>query len=204
MDFSTIKSLHIPQGEVVKISTPTGILWQKKLPYTELEYLDFDGTYYFNSKYYGNLETKIECKWQRANDEKAMYLYGCASTGNTDSLTAYSSSSGSWRFGNRQALINTLSTDLYTTIQYKTRVYRDNSYWGYSTVSAFTTPHPIAVGGAFTASGTVATSSRFEGKIYYFKIWDDGELVLDWIPVTYEGVNGFWDKVTNTFVPPIA
>ena len=204
MDFSTIKSIHIPQGEVVKISTPTGVLWQKNLPYTELEYLDLDGTYYFDTKYYGNLGTKIKCKWQRSSAEGSMYLYGCASSGNTSSLTAYSSSSGAWRFGNKSIQITTDNTDLHTSTHDKNRVDRDGSKFNYSTVSSFTTPYTIVLAGGHNSEGGVPTSSRFKGKIYYFKIWDDGELVLDWIPVNYEGVNGFWDKVTNTFVSPIA
>lgn len=204
MDFSTIKSLYIPQGEVVKISTPTGVLWQKKPTYTELEYLDLDGTYYFDSGYYGNLETEIECKWERSVADGGMYIYGCASSGNTASLTAYSSNGGSWRFGNRSTTINTNNTTLHTSIQNKTRVNRDGSYFNYATVSSFTTPYTIAVAGGTNSEGEVPTGSRFKGKIYYFKIWDNDELVLDWIPVNYEGVNGFWDKVTNTFVPPIA
>lgn len=203
MDFSTIKSLYIPQGEVVKISTPTGVLWQKKTPYTELEYLNLDGAVWFNTKYYGNLETKIEAKWQRANDTEYMYVYGCASTGSTASITAYSN--GMWRFGSAGETQSTFSTTLFTSTHDKNRILRNNSNTPYDPTPSgdFKTPYPIAVAGGTSASGLVPKESRFKGKYYYFKIWDDGELVIDWIPVTYEGVNGFWDKVTNTFVPPI-
>mgnify|MGYP003302056005 CR=1 FL=1 len=205
MDFSTIKSIHIPEGEVVKISTPSTVYWQKKPVYTELEYLVLDGTICFDSGVYGYMNTKIESKWKRADATTGMYLYGCASTGNTDSLTAYTSTTGgAWRFGNRSvSALPTGDDALHETIQNNVRVIRDGSIFKYTEIDDFTTPYTIIVACAYTSTGSYSPSP-FIGRIYYFKLWDGDNLILDWIPVNYEGIDGFWDKVTNTFVAPIS
>lgn len=42
-------------------------------------------------------------------------------------------------------------------------------------------------------------SRCFYGKIYYCKLWANGELVRDFVPVNNNGTQGFWDKVTQNF-----
>lgn len=54
----------------------------------------------------------------------------------------------------------------------------------------------LAVLNPTSQSGSMNLSST------YFKIWIGEELVLDWVPMrrVADGVEGFWDNVTNTFV----
>ena len=73
------------------------------------------------------------------------------------------------------------------------------------TVSDFTTARTIPLGG-HKASQTSDTISRtYQGYIYYFRMKHGSDKLLDWFPCKRksDGVDGFWDCVTQSFVEPI-
>ena len=206
IDFSKVNKMFIPEGEVQIALKGSDKVWDKptELEYEPLEYLEFDGTLVFNTNLYGSLETQIECKWKRTDTSSNKYLYGAASAKNNATVSAYLSSSGYWRFGSSYRTFNTNNTNIHTTVHDKNGIKLDspsynNAYT--STSSEFTTPYTIILGGNCSSSGVV--SSSFVGHIYYFKVWENDVLVADWIPVRIDGINGFFDKVTNSFIQPI-
>lgn len=205
IDFSNVARLHIPEGEVKRVLNESGIvIWEKGAPsYVELEYMEVDGTICFDTGVYGNIDTKIECKWKR-DIESGTYVYGCASSENKASLTAYvSATGGAWRFGTRSATpLPKGDLDIHTTVQNHERVVRDGSIFNYAEVSDFTTPYTIIVAGSHTSSGAYSPSPLI-GRIYYFKMWDGDNLVLDWIPVKKDNTLMFLDRVSNKFIRPI-
>ena len=73
----------------------------------------------------------------------------------------------------------------------------------FSVGGAFTTGFTIPVGGHKPSSG-VATPT-YQGYIYYFRMRIDDEYVADYLPCKRlsDGVEGFWDCVTQTFIEPI-
>lgn len=92
---------------------------------------------------------------------------------------------------------------MHTTVHDKNGIKLDSSLYNNSytsTSSEFTTPYTIILGGTCSSSGVV--SSSFVGYIYYFKVWENDVLVADWIPVRMNGINGFLDKLKNTFIQP--
>lgn len=48
IDFSTIKSLTIPEGSVIKITDSNGVILYNQTAYRELEYIHFSGAEYIN------------------------------------------------------------------------------------------------------------------------------------------------------------
>lgn len=49
----------------------------------------------------------------------------------------------------------------------------------------------------YNNAGTVLQGNKL--KVYYFKIWDGSQLVRDFIPASYNGTPGMWDKVELKF-----
>lgn len=206
IDFSKVNKMFVPEGEVQIALKGSDKIWDKptELEYEPLEYLEFDGTLIFDTNLYGGLKTQIECKWKRTDISSKRYLYGASSVDNTATVSAYLSNSGYWRFGSSYKTFNTNNTNIHTTVHDKNGIKLDSSSYNNpytSTSSEFTTPYTIILGGNSSPSGVV--SSSFIGHIYYFKVWENDILVADWIPVSMDNINGFFDKVTNRFIHPI-
>lgn len=167
--------------------------------YELIDYVTFDGSKVFDTGVYGNNKTTIEVKFQRAETAISQYLFGCSS-GNR--LTAYLSPSGYWRYGNAYPNFNTAVTDVLTATVTPNATTIGNTKKTF-TAAAFTTDFTIPLGGHKPSSG-IATA-EYIGYVFYFKMAIGGEVVVDWIPVRRksDGVEGFWDNLTNTFVLPI-
>ena len=168
--------------------------------YELVEYVTFDGTVAFDTGVYGNNETYIDVLFKRTNTSAAHYLFGCSS-GNR--LTGYLTSSGYWRYGTGYPTFNTNNTNLTKAIVTPTKT-TVGSYTRTFSTSAFTTAFTIPLGGHKPASG-VATPS-YKGYVYYFVMRHSAEVVVDWLPCKRlsDGVEGFWDCVTNTFIEPMS
>lgn len=167
--------------------------------YELIEYVTFDGTVVFDTNVYGNNETYIDVLFKRTNTSAAHYLFGCSS-GNR--LTGYLTSSGYWRYGSAYPTFNCANTNLTKAIVTPTKT-TVGSYTRTFSTSAFTTGFTIPVGGHKGSSG-VATP-QFKGYLYYFVMRHGDEIVVDLLPCKRlsDGMEGFWDCVTNTFVEPL-
>jgi hypothetical protein len=90
---------------------------------------------------------------------------------------------------------------------HRVEIYNGNIAYDFATgtftKATFTTPNTCVLGGYRTASGSL--SKTYQGKIYYFRIYNNGELRLDWYPCKRlsDDVEGFWDCVTQRFVEPM-
>lgn len=61
----------------------------------------------------------------------------------------------------------------------------------------------VVLGGYRSASGSL--TKNYQGKVYYIRITEGSTPIIDYYPCKRlsDGVEGFWDCVTNTFVEPI-
>lgn len=170
------------------------------ISYTEIEYLTFNGTQIYDVGYKGNNQTTLEIKFKRTNVTSPTYLFGC--DGNTSSrLTAYLNSNGYWRYGSYGRIFGTRNTNIHTAEVTPNGINFNSDVYEYS-ANNFETPHPLSIGGYTTSSGERV--SGYRGYIYYFRMYIDGVLVCDWIPVRRDdGVECFFDRVKNNFVTPI-
>lgn len=142
----------------------------------------------------------IETMFQRTNVSNNVYLYGHVTSPHTASVTAYMGSSSAWRWGSSSATMNTADTNRHYAVHKNGSVKIDVTSRTFNE-STFTTNNTLIVGGYRAAIGTANT--QFVGKIYLFRIKDgDGNYILDWTPCLKmsDGVEGFWDSVTNTFI----
>lgn len=144
--------------------------------------------------------TKIRVVFTRENSD-AQYMYGVINSGNTASVTAYLSSSGSWRFGTKSVsrsinmdaeLIHVAIVD-DTGIQYAT----GKNTW--SGVVAFETIGTLLIGTARQASGNAGTA-QYKGKILSFEMWESDAPVLKLVPIiNADGVYCFYDAINGNF-----
>ena len=170
--------------------------------YEEIEYVTFDGTKVFDTNIKGNNKTTLEFKFKRTNVTSPTYLLGYGASTTSD-LNVYLNSNGKWRYGNYAPIVNTRNYNVFVAEIAPTRYTINGEVSTFSKYN-FTTAGTIAVGGSKTSSGSYG-SVLYRGYIYYFRMSIDGVLVADWIPVRRlsDGLECFWDKVTEAFIEPI-
>lgn len=146
---------------------------------------------------------ELEVLFQRSEKSATPYLYGCLTSPHTATVSAYLSSGGSWRWGNAYKGISTNNLN-----EWRVRMKNGNAlYNGTSsnfTNNTFTTPDTVVLGGYRTASGSLVKG--YIGKVFYIRISEDGEYLKDWYPCKRlsDGVEGFWDCVSQTFIEPMS
>lgn len=169
--------------------------------YEIMDYLDFKNDKVFETGFYSNETTSVEVLFRRTNTASAEYLFGVTSTSNSR-FTAYLTSSGYWRHGAQYAAITIKDKLLHYGSVTPKKTFVDNTSKTF-TVAAYTSPFTIPVGGYKPATG-VATPD-YQGHMYYFRMWHGDEIVVDYMPCKRlsDGVEGFWDCVTQTFIEPL-
>ena len=166
--------------------------------YTPIDFVTFDGSTIFDTGMYGSNTLTIEVKFRRTSTSANVYLYGVSTS---PRLTSNLAQSGYWRYGeSAYPTFNTKNTNLTIAEVTPTRT-KVGSYTRTYTSSAFTTKYTIPLGGHTPSSGV--PTPQYIGEVYYFKISVDGKCVLDWTPAIKDGVEGFWDNVTNKFIAPL-
>ena len=202
-DFSNVKSITIPEGNVKSISFNGATLWKKQEQeeYIFTEYLQFNKDKRFDTGIVCNQNTKIEISFSR-DDATAAYMYGVRNSGNTASITAYLSSSGSWRFGNKYKNYTLALNETHNATIQKSGITMNGTKTTF-TSSNFTANATLVIGTTRGTDGSLS-SPQFIGKIYSFKMYNGTELILDWLPCkTADGKVGFYDNVSKAFVEPV-
>ena len=169
--------------------------------YEAIDYVSFNADKLYDA---GIIDStyKIEVLFERSETSKTPYLYGVITSPHTASVTAYLTSSGSWRFGSSYRGLTTNTTKMY-----KVEIYNGTCVFDFTsstfTKSTFTTPDTLIVGGSRAASDSISKS--YNGLLYYFRIKKGNNSIVDWYPCRRisDGVEGFWDCVTQSFVEPI-
>ena len=118
---------------------------------------------------------------------KAQAVFGSRSTNSNAIIVA----SDRARMGSTMAyLVLTNGTTYTVTLDKNAYVINGTSYQ--LGASAFTTNNSVCI---FSANSV--SVSRMVGRIYYFKMWKNGELVRDFIPVRVGQVGYMYDKVSG-------
>jgi hypothetical protein len=141
--------------------------------------------------------------FKRSESSSTPYLYGIVTSSHTASVTAYLSSNGAWRFGSSYKGLSTNNTVINRTIISNGKT-DFNFTTGTFTKATFTTPDTVVLGGYRAASGSL--TKNYQGRVYFFRITEGNTLIKDWWPCKRisDGVEGFWDCVTQTFIEPIS
>lgn len=145
---------------------------------------------------------EIEVMFARNEKSTTPYLYGCVTSPHTATVSAYLSSGGSWRFGSSYKGLNMTDTLIHRVIIKNGSTEADFTK-GTFTKSTFTTPDSVVLGGYRAASGSL--TKNYQGKVYYIRISENDAPIIDYMPCKRlsDGVEGFWDCVTQKFVEPL-
>lgn len=145
---------------------------------------------------------KLEVMFARSEKSSTPYLYGCVTSPHTASVSAYLSSGGAWRFGSSYKGLSTNNTFINRVIISNGKT-DFNFAAGTFTKSTFTTPDTVVLGGYRAASG--ALTKNYQGKVFYIRITEGDTPIIDYYPCKRlsDGVEGFWDCVTQTFIEPM-
>ena len=203
MLFDNVAGIMIPAGEVAEIAVAGRTIWKRAAAeeYIFLEYLQFNKDKRFDTGIVPTQNTVIEITFTREDDDAA-YLYGVRNSANTASVTAYLSTSGGWRFGNKYKGYSLALDTVHTANVQKNGITMDGAKTTWS-ISDFTANATLVVGTSRGTGGGM-TAAQFIGKIYSFKIYDGSELVLDWVPCRdKDGTEGFFDNAAGAFVAPV-
>lgn len=174
--------------------------------YTPIEFVTFDGSTIFDTGVYGDgYNLYIEVKFRRTDTASNVYLYGVSVS---PRQSAYLGQSGYWRYGeDAYPTFNTKNTNVTEAKVTPTKTTVGSYNKTYSRPS-FTTKFTIPLGGHTPSSGV--PTPEFIGEVYYFRAYKKhgdsfvSEYLCDWIPAkNADGVEGFWDRVTNSFIAPL-
>lgn len=149
-----------------------------------------------------NSNQTIEVMFARSEKSSTPYLYGCVTSPHTATVSAYLSAGGSWRFGSSYKGLNMNDTLIHRVIISSGKTEADFTS-GSFTKSTFTTPNTVVLGGYRAASGSL--TKNYQGRVYFFRITEGSTPIIDYYPCKRlsDGVEGFWDCVTQRFIAPL-
>lgn len=170
--------------------------------YEVLDYVTFSKNKLYDLGIVNSNQT-IEVMFARSEKTTTPYLYGCVTNPHTATVSAYLSSGGSWRFGSSYKGLSTNNTFMNRVIVSNGKT-DFNFATGTFTKSTFTTPDTVVLGGYRAASGSL--TRNYQGKVYYIRITQGDTPIIDYHPCKRlsDGVEGFWDCVTQTFIEPMS
>lgn len=148
-------------------------------------------------------EYNIEVMYERSETTSNPYLYGVVTSPHTATVSAYMASGGAWRWGSSSKTQNTNNATQHRVQIQNGQIIFDVTKSTFTKSSDFVTPDTLLVGGYRSASGGI--NRNYKGRIYYFKVFNSGTPVVDWIPCKrlVDGVEGFWDCATQKFVEEV-
>ena len=174
--------------------------------YTPVEYLESTGTQYIDTRYYPNNLTDVECK----------FMYSQFTSNTASSVFGVRESDGSVNqflmsvFNGALWIVNGLNntsisgiTPLVNT-EYILRITPQKAYWNGTEIlnmnkSIANCPNYSMFMFGRNAKNGLANNPMF-GKVYYLKIYEEGRIIRDYIPVIdSSGRPCLYDKVEDKF-----
>lgn len=197
IDFTNAKSITIPEGEVQMISKGEEILWQKQKYKTRLLYLESNKNQYIDT----GVEPKTTVDYEftgsiNNNSTETGWIAGTPTwigvhqKANTGVAICQSSTGQTYLNVNPNEVfsISLIGAEAYFNGVKTNTITRRNPTAGY-TLFLFAYHHT-------NGTGSINSSIR----MYGFKLWDNGVLIRDFIPVLdFDNVPCMYDLVNDKF-----
>lgn len=172
-----------------------------KLPYdAEIEYLESTGTQYIDTGFKHNQDTRFVAQMSFVKVKAWKYPFGsfggakdtnklfCLETNDSGVLGSYYRASKSFGI--------TAQVGTIYTIDFNKNVHRINNTTITHTADYFASIYNDLIFGC-TGYTDIATGGDNKVRFYYFKIYDNGVLVRDYIPVRVGQIGYMYDKVSG-------
>ena len=196
-------------------NSTSGYEWVEKpsrLPigYTEVEYIQNTGTSYLNIAFTPNQDTRVVCDMQLVTQTDYPRLWGAGKWNNTNGIQPNYEGGYfqmSWFGKTSWTKYTSLPTNLnrHTYDVNKNYVYVDGTLLGTNTYTTMTASDPMAVFTYINSSRPSTTTDwnkeHFRGKLWSFKVYDNGTLVRDLVPCIRDNDSkvGAYDIVNDVF-----
>lgn len=205
IDFSTVKSMVIPEGEVAEIRRGDELLWKKPADKARLVYLESNGTQYIDTGIIPTSNSIVEVKMAYTTNPAGTHaeqINGVSANGRCAWGYARSISNQNFYVGIKEKNINTgvpLDDIAHTFIINQNGSWQIDDNVGSQNCGSSVATKSIWLFGRNVVTG--ALDSPCSEKIYYCKIWDGETLVRDLIPVLDgNDVPCMFDTITNEFL----
>lgn len=206
IDFSTVKSIVIPEGEVSVIARGAEILWQKqisRLPaeYQEVAYLESNYTQYIDTGYVPNLYSKMTLDFEPTEKQSACYA-GSRYNSGKKTFAILSGNGSTTQYGAMGDMANK-SLGRFTQERQTITICKDefirNGVVTPVSVTSFDSEYSVYLFACNTRNSAVLDSAC---RIYSCQIWDNDILVRDYVPCYRKSDNkpGMYDLVTETLL----
>lgn len=172
--------------------------------YTVLSYLQSTGTQYIDTGFKANNNTSVETQVM-FSENKTASIYSSRTGLNSSSYSLFTIGGLPTRFD----YSNTTYSSSYTpTLNTKVKLYAnknlyyvDDTLMATATEATFTSTGNMFIFVSYTSGANPTSLTNYAKiKMYYFKVWDNGTLVRDMIPVKDKsGVACFYDKVNSQY-----
>ena len=170
--------------------------------YSRVSYIKFTGEQIVDTGIICNQNTKIKVVFTREKSSQH-YILGVASSNSKASVTMFCG--GNWRFGDKATSKIPITNEemIYSGILDKSQITITSSKTAISDVNDFIAVGSLLLGSCRNSDGTTGIP-QYTGKIYSLEIWQDGQLVVQLLPViNKEGKYGFLNTVSNFFLTSI-
>lgn len=174
----------------------------KRLPYdAEVEYLESTGTQWIDTGIAANSDLKVECSFkmlETPNNFKWLFAarsvdsagagFGCGCNGSGYITSDYN--------GRVSALSVFQANTVYNIVKDK-NVCTVNDVTLTNTATTFTQANRLPIWGLIMANGSMNASVIPKSQCFYFRIYSNGVLVRDYIPVRRGTVGYLYDRVSG-------
>jgi len=189
------------------------LLWNETLPsgYTRIPYIHTDGNAWFSTGIYGDENTSVEIIF-RSSNSRSQVVFGARTSATSNAIAIFHPGNADTDtvvvdFGDYR--VTRLNNPNFPINNWY-RAYNSKSYRFAEIISTgvkyeatteyadtVTTPLPLYL--AYKSDGFAATNNNFIGDIKALKIWNNGVLAANYIPVIGPTNKvGMYDLVTNT------
>ena len=201
MNLNDVKHLTIDGKSAVRLSVGDNVLW-KGLPegYTRLGYIESTGNSYIDTGFCPTSDTRVVCEFMHTSTLSTVNsIYGGRRSIEKDNFS-FRVSANRWQpcYNNEYGTFTDVPVDKewHTADQNKNNFCLDGVLRNTCTYAEFTSPVPLTIGSIKGNAGMYDGYARFR----YFRIYDNGVLVRDFIPCkNADGEIGMYDTLNAVF-----
>lgn len=174
------------------------LLSSTKVNHIPLNYLRSTGTQWINTGIIGGGDISVEISVMFNAPTATAFLFGSRASVNVQAFNLLTVSSNTLRsdYNNLVSVTKSITNQKYLIYKNKNETYADGVSIGTYTYTSFSNARNMYL---FAVNTGGNLSAPIQADVYYCKVWNNGVLVRDYIPVIKDTVYCMYDKITKTY-----